>query len=475
MRIIVCVKQLSDGQLNPFDASALEMALGICSGEDSVTILSMGRQEAGTMLAELTRLGNNVSGVLLSDPAFAGADTYVTARTLSAWLKRQEFSYIFCGRQSIDGETGQVGPEIAQMLGMKLVPEVMEIHRSLGNEDLEGRCRSGERIRVTPGTLLTAERAVNLRFPSLWSTPGQVTALDHKDLKIAQTACGLAGSPTQVIASYEKENRRHCRKIAPKELPKLINELQKQKRDEVLAMRSDIMKASEADKLEQIWITDPVLLEQAKNLAHSVKILETKEPENIEEQIKREAPDAILFPADWKSRNIASGVAARLGTGLCADCTELMADKGELHMIRPAFGGKLFAKIRCRTRPAMATVRILPPEKDREALIFAVGKGALSWKSDILEMAKRQHGSIAASRGAVETGEMPYEYQVGLTGKTVAPEIYVMLGISGAVHHVVGMETSQTVIAVNTDPDADVFDYADYGIVCSVEEILHYL
>lgn len=474
MHIIVCVKQLPDGQLNPFDASALEMALGICSGEDAVTILSMGRQEVGAMLTELTRLGN-ASGVLLSDPAFAGADTYATSRTLSSWLKQQEFSYIFCGRQSIDGETGQVGPEIAQMLGMRLIPEIMEIHRVPGNEDLEGRNRSGDRIRITPGTLITVERSVSLRFPSLWSAPGQVTVQDCSNLEIEQKDCGLAGSPTQVIASYEKENKRHCRKIVPKELPELITGLRKQKRDISPAIQSDIAEASETDKLERIWITDPALLEQAQNLAHSVRMLEMKNPEKIEEQIKKEVPDAILFPADWESRNIASNVAARLGTGLCADCTELMADKGELHMIRPAFGGKLFAKIRCRTRPAMATVRILPPEEDRETLIFAIGKGALPWKREILKIAERQHGSIAASRGAVETGEMPYEYQVGLTGKTVAPEIYIMLGISGAVHHVVGMEASRTVIAINTDPDADVFDYADYGIVGSVEDILHYL
>ena len=203
------------------------------------------------------------------------------------------------------------------------------------------------------------------------------------------------------------------------------------------------------------------------------KTLSKEQLHSFAELVRRSNPPAVLFPSDWRSRYAASAVAALLETGLCADCTALSVEGGELHMIRPAFSGSLTAIIRCRTRPAMATVRTL--ESKEETLILSVGKGAVSCKKQILEWADRCQGAVTATRACVENGEFSYEEQVGLTGRNVSPKVYVALGISGAVHHIVGMECSGTVIAVNLDPEAPIFRYADYGICCDITEFCRHI
>ena len=117
MKILVCVKQNADGELNPFDASAYEAALQLPNAE--VLLLSMGPQKTGELLQRLTRLGAKAA-YHLCDKAFAGADTLATAYTLSLAVQHLQPDYIFCGRQTVDGDTGQVGPELAQLCGFAL-------------------------------------------------------------------------------------------------------------------------------------------------------------------------------------------------------------------------------------------------------------------------------------------------------------------------------------------------------------------
>lgn len=482
MKIIVCVKQLPDGTVNPFDASALECALGL--RPEHITLLSMGRTGAAAMLEDMTRLGP-IDAVLLSDMAFAGADTLATAYTLSQWLKDQEYDYIFCGRQSIDGETAQVGPELANMLGLDLVPLVMKVTKK-ADASLQCITRNGEMMLDHPA-VLTFERSKALRFPSLFAKPGTVTVMDSQMLGVDLKRCGLKGSPTQVLASYENTGgRRNCRMIQPKEFRDILKQaLEQPDRSKEVTSVSTATTA----KVAQIWITDPILEEAAKELAEEVKLVTLERKKSTVEDEKQgevswsqvdldaflqkvedEKPQIILFPSDWDSRCIAPQIAAMLQTGLCADCTDLVIEDGELHMIRPAFGGNLVAKIRCSTFPVMATVRTV--EKEGERLVFSVGKGAVAHRPAIDKLAEELHGEMASSRACVEAGEFPYEYQVGLTGKNVSPKVYVAFGISGAIHHIVGMERSQTVIAINKDPNAEIFKYADYGICCDVKDIL---
>ena len=144
-------------------------------------------------------------------------------------------------------------------------------------------------------------------------------------------------------------------------------------------------------------------------------------------------------------------------------------------MYRPAFSGNIIAKIGCVTRPQMATVRTAT--EDSTEVICAVGKGAgaaLPLIEDYIGRRNREKGphfELAASRLAVDSDLLPYEKQVGMTGKTVSPPVYLAVGISGAVHHIAGMKQSGTVITVNPDRNAPIFAYADYGIVATAEEV----
>ena len=172
---------------------------------------------------------------------------------------------------------------------------------------------------------------------------------------------------------------------------------------------------------------------------------------------------------------MAPRAAALLQTGLCADCTALETDGENLYMYRPAFSGNIIAKIECITRPQMATIRTVT--EGISDVVCAVGKGAKNAKEMVETYVDRKNVKngptfeIAASRLAVDSEMFPYEKQVGMTGKTVSPAVYIAIGISGAVHHIAGMKQSGMVIAINPDKKATIFDYADYGIVATAEEV----
>ena len=138
-------------------------------------------------------------------------------------------------------------------------------------------------------------------------------------------------------------------------------------------------------------------------------------------------------------------------------------------MYRPAFSGTLTAKIRCTTKPVMATVRIAD-DSDSD-IIIGCGKGAIEHLDAIYHFADKISAQNAASRGLVDAGLAPYEQQIGLTGRTISCNIYLAVGISGAVHHTCALDRVGTVIAVNPDKDARIFEYADYGVLASAEEV----
>ena len=197
-------------------------------------------------------------------------------------------------------------------------------------------------------------------------------------------------------------------------------------------------------------------------------MIEESTPEIIAERAKAEKPDVILWNADLRGRKNAPIAAVMLDTGLCADCTRLETDGKNLIMYRPAKGGNVTAKIKCVKKPQMATVRTTVKSSD---IVVSGGRGVSENTGKLHEFADMLGAELGASRGLVDTGNMPYDKQVGLTGKTVSPKIYIAIGISGAVQHTCGIEGAETVIAINPDRDAEIFNYADYGIVGDFETI----
>lgn len=232
--------------------------------------------------------------------------------------------------------------------------------------------------------------------------------------------------------------------------------------------------------------------------------------------IIEQKPEIVLAGATPIGRSFFPRVAAKLRAGLTADCTSLEIDPEtkNLLQVRPAFGGNIMATIFCpHSRPQMATVRprvmkrgtydetrtgeiikvsakgitsrtkVLETVKEVSELavnlqdaniIVAGGRGMGGEKGFqlLLELAEVLGASVAASRGAVDEGWIPYRHQVGQTGKTVGPNIYIACGISGAVQHLVGMQSSDIIIAINKNPEAPIFNVATYGIVGDANEIV---
>lgn len=240
--------------------------------------------------------------------------------------------------------------------------------------------------------------------------------------------------------------------------------------------------------------------------------------EGICSLIEKYRPEIVLMGATGLGRDLAGAVATHLKTGLTADCTGLdIDDKRQLLQTRPAFGGNIMATILCeKRRPQMASVRphVMPlPDRNEDAtgtiiredisltetdiptkvldvildanqtdeqdigeaeFIISGGRGLLDKQNFRLlrELADELGGVVGSSRSAVDAGWMDVEHQIGQTGKTVRPKIYIACGISGAIQHLVGMQDADLIIAINRDPEAPIFEVADYGIVGDLFEIV---
>jgi len=232
--------------------------------------------------------------------------------------------------------------------------------------------------------------------------------------------------------------------------------------------------------------------------------------------IRQEAPDFVLMSHTYQARDFAPKLAAALGKALVSDCIAYRVEDGTVIYTRPIFQGKINAEVRFADAPpylvtfqagafradevepaatpapirplsvdlSQVPIRTRPLERFREAKqavdlgsaerIVAVGRGIKSEENLALirKLAEVLGAEIGASRPVCDSGWLPMDRQIGSSGQTVSPKLYLAIGISGAIQHVVGMKGSRTIVAINKDPEAPIFDIADYGIVGDLFEIV---
>lgn len=448
-RIVVCLKYFK-GELNPFDGAALECALEM--GVKEVIALSMAPMSALSAFQSLSRLG--VRCVMISDPIYAGSDTQATSLVLAAALRRLQPDLVFCGRQSVDGDTSQVPPMLAQRLGYAIKTKAIALN---GNRIT---LRSGESFIPQDNTILTFEKMRTLRFPSIFSKLGEVEIWDNAVLQLPKEKCGLLGSPTRVMKSYESSvGRRNCQFVGADGLGRLIQ----------MGLKTTQIKQLQADgeKIDEVYFVGSIK-EIAQSIAKRVCQVETagKTAEMLAEELQGKT---VLWEDSEELKILASKVAVLCGAGLCADCIAFRVENGKVIMTRPALGGNITADIVCEVDTAFATVRTV--KKDGADVIFSVGKGAIEYIDEIAKFAKKYNAELCCSRIVADSSKLPYERQVGLTGRTVCPKVYVAFGISGAVQHTCAIAGAGTVIAVNIDKKARIFDYADYGVIMEMKNV----
>jgi electron transfer flavoprotein alpha subunit len=234
----------------------------------------------------------------------------------------------------------------------------------------------------------------------------------------------------------------------------------------------------------------------------------------LAEFVKETSPAALFFPASAMGKDLAPRAAARLGAGLASDCTRIAVNDGKIEYTRPVYAGKALLSLTLESRPELATLRpnvfplvetsggrgevikknvSLPEEflkgkvgeilKEESAaidvteaeVVISGGRGMKGPENfELLRelSALIPRSAVGASRSAVDSGWIGHPHQVGQTGKTVSPNLYLAFGVSGAIQHLAGMSSSKFIVAVNKDPDAPIFKVADYGIVGDLFQVI---
>ena len=599
MRIAVCIKQVPvvsamtfdpttktlrrEGvptEVSAFDVRALVKAVELAhthGGE--VVAVTMGPPQAREALNECLALGAH-RAVHLCDRAFAGADTLATARALALALAREPFDLVLCGRNSVDAETGQVGPEVAELLDLPQLTGVrtLTIDPATRQATADREIDDGIETLTAPLPVLVtaAEDLAPERFPSKADREAakakpcvQVTAAE---LAADTTAFGATGSPTWVAGLHPIDTNRLGRIVdaasvddAAAQLARLLVEdhglfgTWKVREQPAIAT---IGPTAQRTGSRDVWVIAealdgtlrPVVFEllgKAGELARAIagrvtavllgggvtplapalaahgadRVLLADDPRLtpfhtevwasvLVDAIRQQQPGMMLFPATSTGRDLAPRIAARLRLGLTGDCVDLGLDgDGRLLQYKPAFGGSIVAPILSRTRPEMATVRpgmlaaapvddsrqapveplslagITPSrarvtaqqasaaqatELDSATIVIGIGKGLGSADriAAIRPLADLLGAALCTTRDVTDEGWLPKQYQVGLTGRAVAPKLYLAVGIRGAFEHMVGVRRAGLIVAINKNAKAPVFKSADYGIVGDYAEVV---
>lgn len=589
---------LLDNVCNELDKQALAFALKMREQHKGKTVsLTMGPPFAKEVLNYALSIGIDV-GVLLTDRKLGGADTAATAYPLAQAIRKIEKeifngnrSYVIVsGMQSIDGDTAQVPPQIAEELGIVHIAYATSFSFSNGSLRVERITRRGTET-VTPQnypclvTVTEWTQPLNATFSrTRWAYSQQLYQWGADDVSADESRIGLAGSRTNVVKIFSPKevSQRTC--VFENDLKKLAKMLKEafasksEVTEEVEKPQYHLLEGKRGDYQGDVWVyaeqeggeINPAsfeLLGKASKLASSLgekvgAILAGKGMKGLSEEliaygadkvyvaehrlledflpvpytkaisglIRKYKPQMLLFSATPLGRELAPRVAYSSDSGLTADCTGLdvidfergnRKHIGILMQTRPALGGNVMASIITQnSKVQMSTARpgvmkALESDKARRGEVFeyklniteadlgariisaeyrqisfelkdamVIVSGGRSLKTKVgfdqyipplagsLGKFLGQEAMVGASRLAVESGLIDRSHQVGQTGQTVKPRLYVAIGISGAVQHLTGMQGSDIILAINKDPNARIFKVADYGVVGNLEEIV---
>jgi len=514
------------------------------------TVITLGPPSAADVLREAIAFGAD-TGVHVSDPAFAGSDTLATARALAATIQLVgPFDLILVGRNSVDADTGQVGPELAQLLDLPFATGVkrFEVRDGLADVGLELDDEWVDATVQLPAVLSTAERLIDpckIKDPDVWASvdPSRIRSLTAADLGAGPW--GQAGSPTRVGETRAEIVDRVGLRLegaVSEQVARAVDFLKDRGvltpagRDEfegevaaAAGVSSVVAVVAEPDRprlLRELLGGAARLANQLEGRVVVVCPSSEARPELaswgadeavffdgvvVEEDVARVVsewaievePAVVLTGSTAWGREVASRVAARMGAGLTGDAVGLAIEDGRLTAWKPAFGGTLVAAItasspmqlatvrpgvlpllrprpagalECRTIDAVAprgrvTIRDRRREDDIDALanaevVIGVGMGVGPDEYQRLAGLEELLGAErAATRKVTDKGWMPHARQVGITGHAISPRLYIALGTSGKYNHTVGVKSAGTILAVNPDADAPIFDFADVGIV----------
>ncbi len=570
-------------EMNAYCRRAVSKGVEIARDTDGTCVaFTLGPPAAEDSLREAIAWGAD-HGILVTDSAFAGSDTLATARALVAALRREgPFDLILVGRNSIDADTGQVGPEVAELLGLPFAGGVKEL--VVSGEAAEARCELDDGWRdvvvTLPAVLSTAERltepckvppegrsAVDVTRvhrvsaadlgPGPWGAAGSPTAVgDVRSLDVARRRVVLSGDiGVQVATAVDLLRQWGALDAVPHRPPGGSADAEADGGAEVDGGAEpdvDAVPEPDPDAALQgapvvVVVIEPdrprvarELLGEAVHVARSVSgtvvavgpgltasvelaswgadrvvsVAGTSVEEDVALALagwcERTPPWAVLVPGTLWGREVAARVAARIGAGLTGDAVGFGVEDGRLVAWKPAFGGSLVAAITCRSEVQMATVRpgvlsvrpprpvLAPPpldnvagatrgrvrvvdagrDDDVEALlaartVVAVGQGVAPEEyGDLDPLLKVLGAELGASRKVTDKGWLPRARQVGITGHSVAPALYVAVGLSGKFNHIVGARGAGIIVSINDDPDALIVQWADVAIVGDWREVV---
>jgi electron transfer flavoprotein alpha subunit len=553
-----------DLELNPYCRRAVSKGVELAKDSGGTcTVFTLGPPQAEDVLREAIAWGAD-RGVHVCDPAFAGSDTLATARALAAALRHEgPFDLVLVGRNTIDGDTGQVGPEVAELCDLPFVAGVRELARDGNRLDLKLEHDDGwqQASLELPAVLSVAERLCEpCKVPPEGRAAvdaARITRLGADDL--GPGPWGQSGSPTVVGSVRTFRHDRTCTVLegaVDDQVAEAVALLESRGAltagvrpesgaEELteLAARSVVDGSTPADGIGRVVATlvEPDRAEVAGELAAAarriarevgadtvalrcagcaavdadrhIEFVGDPVPEDVADAVtawcREAAPCVLLAPSTAFGREVAARVAAALGAGLVGDAIGVDVVDGVLVAAKPAFSGALVADITCTSATQLVTVRpgVLPPpageapsagaterrelgrrgrvtihsqarDDDLEVLaraeaVIGVGTGVTPDEySDLSPLAALLGAELAATRKATDKGWAPRSRQVGITGRSIAPRLYVAIGLSGKFNHMVGVRAAGTVLAINPDRSAPVFEHADIGIVGDWHEVV---